>query len=399
MHKLKFFDPHTGNLVREFTDSVFGLDFTPGLHGSLEGNASIKVEADSESFLKSLKENSHFVKIFRDHQVPYGAIVEAATINHGVCSLKVIGWDQLTDKIEMTAFHKANAIGEKTIVKKEDPSWSVNWASDSAVGVYYLQMKELRNTMIARGERPFFELGNIRDFIESSTAETFAREYRFNSLEFPTVKSVSAKIFEDSEMETIVVTVDDSDVFIWKLDVLTYYRTVELSSSLVRDIKFEETSDVSRSYSLATGTDLSGDTVLSKITYDPTVAYSSFIASNPADKTTAIDRINRSAMADADKRKEQVSFTVFDTLIGIQDVVELSGPKMPLTKIVITQISINDRNVTYTGTVVTDASVIVKGIRKPTDEVKRMIYKPLDYASDTAKEVAFKQPNSTGWRS
>jgi hypothetical protein len=404
--KIQFFDVFTGLPVREFEatiatpKAVTNLDYSAGLLGSLAGNGLISVDPASESFLKSLKENSHFLKVYRDGFTPYGAIVEAGVINRGVCTVSFIGLDELFGKVDLTVAHKANAIGENTTIRKDDPSWGAQFYSDSPLGVFEAVINEFNETMIARGQRPFIKIDGILDFIETLPAESFARNYRLNALEFPTLKSVVDSIFEDSEMSAITVELEPGDTFGWVLGVLTSYTTVVVNvADKVRNITFEDSGDVSRSYSLATGTNLSGDTVVSKIAFDPTVAYSSFIANNPADRTTAIDRINRSALADADKRKQQVSFTVFDTRIKIQNVVELSGGTFPLTKIVITQIVVKGRDVTYTGQAVTDAAQIVKGISKPMDEARRLVYGPLRYAGSTAKEVAFKKDGSTGWRS
>jgi hypothetical protein len=397
--KIRFFDSKTHLIVKELTVDVKGLDFTAGLHGSLSGNATIKVKAASESFLRSLKENSHFMTVHRDGFTPYGAVVEAAVINKGVCTLNFIGLYEFLDKMELMAAHKANAISSNTTIKKDDPSYLMQFCSDSPIGVFHSIVSELNETIVARGLLPFIDVGSLESFIDSTTSETFARVYRLNALEFPTVKAVIDKIFEDLEMDAITVDVLTGDTFGWVLGVLDSYNTFTISiDDKVRNITFEDSGDVSRSYSLATGTNLSGDTVVSKIDFDPAVAYTSFIANNPADKTSAIDRINRSSMADADKRKSQISFTVFNTAIRIQNVVEMTGPDFPLKKIVITQISVQNRNVTYTGQIVTDTSAIVKGITKPTNEARRMVYAPLGYATGTAKEVAFRQPGGTGWR-
>jgi hypothetical protein len=400
MAKIKFYDVHTHEFIREFTGAELGpLDYTPGLHGSCPGTGSIRVRPDSENFLNTLKENSHFMKVSKDGYEEHGVVVKNAVINRGRLNLRFGGWSEFMETQELMAAHKANSIGEYTKVNKDDPSWSVNFASDSTIGVFYLLLKEQNKTIAARGLKTFMEIGDLLSYVDSSNSETFSKVFRLNSIEVPTFKSVMDKVFEDNEMDAITVKLKEGDTFGWTIGVLTSYNTIVLNvADGVRNITFEESDDVSRSYSLATGTDLSGDTVLSKINFDGSVAYSSYIATNPSDKTTAIDRINRSSMADADKRKEQISFTVFNTMIGIQDVVELYGTNFPLKKIVITQMNVNGREVTYTGTVVTDTTTIVKGISKPTSELRRSIYRPLGSALGTAKEVAFKQPGSTGWR-
>lgn len=386
--------------VRELNVDLMGLDYTAGLHGSMSGNTVIEVQDSNESFLKSLKENSHFLKVYKDEFEPYGCVVESAVIDKGYCTLNFIGWYEYLEKIALMVAHKANAIGEKTTVSKDDPSWSANLYSDVPLGVFEAAIDELNRMMIARGLVPFTDASAMLSYIESTNAEIFARVYRVNALEFPTVKSVIDKILEDDEMDAITVSVAPGDNFKWILGVLEGYTTVTMNlDDDIRNITFEDSGDISRSHSLATGTDLEGNIVLSQIPFDSTVAYSSFIASNPADRTTAIDRINRSSMADADKRKNQVTFTVFDTSIRLQNVVELTMDDSTVTKIVITQVAVKDMDVTYTGQIVTDTTAIVKGITKPNSQIRKEIYNPLGYAAETSKQTAFKQPGGTGWRS
>lgn len=386
--------------VRELNVDLMGLDYTAGLHGSMSGNTVIEVQESNESFLKSLKENSHFLKVYKDVFEPYGCVVESAVIDRGYCTLSFIGWYEYLEKIAMMVAHKVMAIGEKTTISKDDPSWSANIYSDVPLGVFEAVIDEINRMMIARGLTPFMDASALLPYIESAVTETFARVYRVNSLELPTAKSVIDKVLEDSEMDAITVSVDPGDNFKWVLGVLEGYTTVTMNlDDDIRNITFEDSGDVSRSHSLATGTDLEGNIVLSQIPFDSTVAYSSFISSNPADRTTAIDRINRSSMADADKRKQQVTFTVFDTSIRLQNVVELTMDDATVKKIVITQVAVKDSDVTYTGQVVTDTTAIVKGITKPNSEIRKQIYDPLGYAAETSKQTAFKKDGSTGWRS
>lgn len=402
MANVRFYNPRTYNFVRQFDSELVDAAITAGLHGSLGGKIMLEVTPANTAFIDSLHENSHFLAISVDEHSTYGAVIESAIVNKGICTVELRGFYEYLGIIPFISSHKMNAMGESTVIPDSDPSWTKYFYSSSPVGLLYDILMNLAEMQVASGYAPFFDAELLRRYAEENASEEWAKSYRLNSTEFPSTASIVDDIFKDTDLGQLKVTVNAGDRFQWVLDIADTYSIVAIAEAYdaVKEVTFEPGDTVSRTFSYAVGTNLQDQQIISKQDFDSDVAFSGYVSDAPADRTSAIERINYSSRADAEKKGAQISFKTFDTSIQLLDAVSIGGTYLETKFAVVTQIAIEGTEVTYTGQCVTDASTVVKNLRKPTgDVIRRLVYKPVGYAVHQTKRTAFKQPGSTGWRS
>lgn len=402
MGVFKLFHPLTKAYVTDLSSDLVGLSYNEATYGSLDGDAQIEVTPQNEALLRSLTENSHYLKVSSADSSVAGAVIENAYIDRGICHVSIIGFLEYLAKVPLIPSNKANSIGAATTVATEDASWSTIIYADSVIGLFYEVFTMVAQTMRAHGQTPFFRMDDeIEGLIYSSGSGEWAKSYRVNGLEIPNCAEAYADLTEDEDFLPIRVSVTPGNsTFSWLLSGLTSYNVtyINTATSDVKDVEIERGDKIQRSMALASGTDPKGNNLISKIEFNENVAYSAVFAESSSKASLDILRSNRANIAGANLKLDQASFTGWNPDVPIFDAVQISGPKMETILLVITEKSIEGQDVKYTGTMVTSVDEMIPGIKKPTSPERRALFNPAKQANRRSILLDRQKQNPTGWR-
>lgn len=401
MAQFKVYSPRGYSLVRDLSSDLINLSYTEAAYGSLEGNATIEVTDSNRSLLQSMTEASHFCKVSSDSSPMSGSIVKDCYIDKGIAHISIIGFLEYLEIVPAIASHKANSIDSSTTVLQEDPSWTKIFYSDSTIGLFWEVFNNLRTQMTLQGFTPFFSMSGISSIVEqSSGSQDWTKSYRLNTLETPNMAEIYSDLTEDDEFLPIRVTVDASDTFTWKLTGLTSYNltVIDEATDDVHTVSKERGDRTHRAMSLASGSDLKENALISKLDFSSSAAYSSAFSESPAKSALNITRANRANIAGANRRLDQLTFTTWDYSIPIFGAVSISGQNLPTTLAVVTQKVVEGQSVTYTATIVDSVSELIPGLRKPTSEARRLIFEPAKLGNRRSIRQGLQKQTPTGWR-
>ena len=381
------------------TNNIINLSYTIGLNGSVGGEVTLEETTTNSNFLKSLKENSHFIKF--GLVKTYGGIVESVSKNKNIYTIKFIGAYEYFDKMDAIASHKADAMSGAAY--DTDQSFVKVFYSDSSVGILYESLRNLSESITARGySADLFDYSNIRNSIVGNNTSVWGRSYRLNSLETPTMRDVVEDIIGDDGMQLFRIRVSNkyTEDFMFIIEIVesSNYHTVSESGDSVFKVRQEMNESQSRAFSTAKGTDLKDRSVIERVDFDENVAYSSLLTENPQEKSAAIRRFASSAAVTASATEGTLSFDSFSDIYDPLDYLSISSLSMAEVSGIVTEKVVEGEVITYTIQVGPTASFNA-AISKPSGELRRIIFNPLSRTSKTASKTAGRKENSTGWRS
>ena len=401
MAKLRLFGARSFNQVADLSRDLINLSYTEAAYGSLEGTATVEVTTANRSLLESMTEASHYCKVSSDDSDMSGAIVKDCYIDKGIAHVSIIGFLEYLEIVPAMASHKANSVNSSTTVLQEDPSWTKIFYSDSTIGLFWEVFNNLRSQMITQGFTPFFTMSGLQSIVEdSSTSQDWGKSYRLNTLETPNMAEIYSDLSEDDEFLPIKVSVDSSASFTWTLSGLTSYNLTVIDEAVdnVHTVSKERGERTHRAMSLASGSDLKDNALISKLDFSESAAYSSAFSESPAKSALNITRANRANIAGANRRLDQLTFTTWDYSIPIFGAVSISGQNLPTTLAVVTQKVVEGQSVTYTATIVDSVSELIPGLKKPTSEARRLIFEPAKLGNRRSIRQGLQKQNPTGWR-
>lgn len=401
MPRFEVFHGRTYQKVADLNLALDDLDYQEAAYGSLDGNAFVRVDSEKEALLNSMTGASHFLRLSPDEGYPAGAVVKDAHIDKGVCTISMVGFFEYLDMVPLIASHKATAIGEATMVEKDDPSWSKLFYAETNLGILREIFRNLAATMIAQGRDPFFVLQGIDEImVGNSMNTTWEKNYRLNTLETPNMGSVYSDLTEDDEFLPVDITVSDGDTFYWVLSGKTGYNLTVIDEAVddVSDVSIERGQRTNRTMALAGGSDPAGNNLISRLEFSSDAAYSAAFTDGAAKSAINITRANRATIAGANKRLDQINFSTWNSELRIFDAIRISGQTLPSLQAVITQKSISGQQVSYVATIVTDVDELIPGLKKPTSEARRLIYNPANSGDRRSRRQAMEKQNPTGWR-
>lgn len=396
---LHFYTGKTLEHVRDLSSDLINISITASLNGSLGGSITIEETSANATFLKSLKENSHFIKVGLDKA--YGCVVESATKNKNIWTVEVCGALEYFDKIDAIPSHKAGL----TTISADDNDYSNIKVlySDSPLGILYEVLRNNSSSMTARGfSSSLINYSSLLGSISSSASTSWSRSYRINGLETPSLKSILDDLVEDSSMPLLAITTSQNftNNFAFVFEVIDEASAHLLDEAV--DSVFEVAEDISfggsRSYAIARGTDLKGRSRLERVNFSSSGAYSSLTVSLPQEKSGAIRRRAIDAAASEAASEGILTFSSFEDNINLLDFVELSSAAMPVKRGMVVEKAIEGQKITYTLQLGGEASFGAV-LKKPLDGLRKIIFKPLNETSSLSLKNASRKSNSTGWRS
>lgn len=400
MATFKAWHPRNYSLVSDLSADIVTLSYNANLNGSLGGEAVIEVTPANRALVESFKENSHFIEVARDGFRSEGAVIEASVIVGNQATVSIIGFWEYAAKIDVWPSHKA--LASNVVYTPDDMSVVKTFYSDTAEGLLFEVVYNVRQVMDNRGFSTPITANPLLAVMESQDDVKWGKSYRLNGLELPTLQAVLSDIFSDAELNQLKITLSTSnDRFVWVIDTFQSYvvHTIDEAIAEVHTVNIERSDQQARSFSLMTGTNLNDDDAVSMLPMDGGVAYSVLMPESPKAATDAIERLNDAQIADAARKKDQITFTTFDTSIGLLDGIKISGQKLSEIQAIVTEYEVEGQEVTYTAQIVDSLDSIVSGLRRPSSFVRRAIYNPLGSAQSTARKTAYKKDVSTGWRS
>lgn len=399
MATLRFYNGKTLAPVANLDGDIVNLSATVGLNGSVGGYVTVEETSLNHALLTSLKENSHFVK-FGVGQV-YGGVIESVSKEKNIWTINFVGGYEYFEKIDAVASHKAAV--QSIRASSDDYSNIKIFYSDTPVGILYEILRNNAASMTARGfDSSLINYSSLRDFITSSSSVEWGRSYRLNSLETPTLKSIIDDLFEDTGMQLLRIRTSSNltNNFSFIFEVVSSSNAYEISEELddVFNITVDAGEHERRSYSIAKGTDLKDLSAVERVTFDSDVAYSSSIVTAPQERSGAIKRYAQGAAAAAAVNDGVLSFSSFSDAYNPLDYVSISSDKMEEVSGIIVEKSIE--GITFTYKVQIGEPVSFNGaLKKPTNELRKIIFNPLNSTANLSSKTAQKKQNSTGWRS
>ena len=399
MALLRFYGGKTLAPVANLDADVINLSATVGLNGSASGYVTVEETSSNHALLTSLKENSHFIKFGVD-QV-YGGVIESVSKEKNIWTINFIGAYEYFGKVDAVASHKAATASIRA--SSDDYSNIKIFYSDSSVGILYEILRNNAASMTARGfDSSLINYTNLRDFITSSSSVEWGRSYRLNSLETPTLKTIIDDLFEDSGMQLLRIRTssDLTSNFSFIFEVVSSATAYEIDEEVddVYSIVEEIAEPERRSYSIAKGTDLSDLSAVERVSFDSDVAYSSSIVTAPQERSGAIKRYAQGSADAASVNDGVLSFSSFSDDYNPLDYVEISSDKMEEVSGIIFEKSIEGITFTYK-IQIGDAVSFNGALKKPTNELRKIIFNPLNSTANLSSKTAQRKQNSTGWRS
>lgn len=400
MATIYFYHGKSLEFIADYSQDVINYSFTIGLNGSLKGSVTIQETSTNATFLSTLKENSHFIK-FGLNKI-YPGIIENSFKEKGVYNITFIGCYEYLDKIDAIVSHKATITS--AVASESNYSYIKTFYSDSTVGVFFEALKNLTDSMTARGfNANLFDYSSIISSITSDpNTPTFNKSYRLNSMETPTMQSVIDDILKDEGMELLEVSVNPSMLasfkFIFTIIGSSPVKTLNESIDSVFNISFAMSDSTARAYSIAKGTDLQGSNAIERVNFDSSVAYSSLINTAPQERSNAINRVARSRRDAMIENKGNISFTSFNDDIDLLDYLTITSPKLGEYSGIIVEKNIEGAKVSFT-IQLGEPQLFNGAFTKPNDTARRIIFNKLDSSTTLGIKTAGRQANSTGWRS
>ena len=404
MTQFSFYHGRNLTLVDTFTDESFvsnSPSYTIGLNGSVSGFIEVETTGH-ESLISTLTENSHFIRFCNtDNSRVYGAVVSGARVNKNICHIDFVGAMEYLDKVDAIASHKA-AI-ESGAASNDDKSWIKTFYSDSPVGVLFEVMRNNEATMTARGyNSSLFNYRPLRDVIESTSDQNWERSYRLNSMEAPTLKTIINDVLGDQGMQLfrIRVSPDFKQPFSFIFEVVksSTLRSFNEATDPVFDIRREDTSTVRRAFSIAKGTDLIDRTVVERVGFNQSVAYSSSVVSSPSERSASIRRLAESDIVSKSAGSGTLSFKSYSDSVDPLDFVTIGSDLMPSVSGVVIEKSVEGQVMEYK-LQVGEFQKFNAAVQPSSGGLKRVIFNPLNSTSVLASQTAGRLQNSTGWRS
>lgn len=397
---LWFYNGKTLNYVQDLSTDVVNLSFTQGLKGSVSGNVEVEITNDNSAFLSGLKENSHFLK-FGVEKAPVGAVIDTISRTGNILKIEFIGFYEYSEKIDLVASHKAGLTTE--VASQNDQSFIKNFYADSSLGILWEVFKNNAETMVSRNnDASLFSYGMIRSKIVSNTDSEWAKSYRLNSLETPTLKNVFDDIFSEDDISLLKVYVaPDKDVkFSFIFSYADSQKTWNFSEKDddIFNITVNDFNVENRSFSLAKGTNLRDQNVVERVGFSNNSAYSSLISTSQQERSDSIRRQAENAKIKAATNDGDIKFSVFNDDLRILDFVnvEFVYPFFETFSGIITEKNIEGNVITYNFQRNAGNSPMLS---KPQDQSRRMIFGKLNNAQDLSERTASKKNNTTGWRS
>ena len=405
---LTFYDASTRDNATQLAQycTTAPPSYTLADNGSLSMSIELEVTPENKAYLKTIKENSHFVRYCPeqgDNDIIVGGITEEAIIDGAVCKIEVIGFKELMDKIVAYSSEKIGSIGSNTVVRNDDPSHTKNFYADNAEGVFYEILRNIEAELDALGGSKFWTYGNMEAYIESITGNTWRHVYRMNSLELPSAGEVVEDVTTDEDMAIVKVEANETTgEFIFGLSFLTAHptRSVNPDNDNVWGLEIEKSDQVRRHYSMAAGTNLNGQTLISLVPFDSTVLKTMSVVDSPSDSVKDLSKINQTEKNRLKNRIGQASFkSDRGNVAPLNSRVTIDSPSNPDVPVVmiINQVEYQNYEYTFTGEIV-DVEAVVKP-RGPANQYTRNLLRPLATAKKQARRNAFGKSGTTGWRS
>lgn len=400
---LAFYDSATRGDKHLIEDSIVNSpNHVYGPDGNLDLELEVALTDANAALLHSLEPNSHFV-VFGTGQgdLRVAGIVEDCYINNNIAKIIVVGFKQLLQKIVHYSSDKIGSLGSNTVIRKDDQSHNKNFYSDVPEGILYALLRDLERSMEVKGFSKFWTYGNMRSFISDNTSTTWGDSYRLNSPELPLAGDIVSDVTDSDTISLLRVTFSEDDGnFIFNLNFSDHNPTVTLDEGTdpIWDITHEDSEAERSRYSMATGTNLSDQTIVSMIDFDESVLMTMSVVDTPSESVKSLASINESSMKKKRTRKGQVSFKSYRSdIVDLHDKVTIDSDHMPAPiTLVIDEITLEGNIFTFTGTQ-TSASGLVKH-HKTSSEYSRGTYTPLAVAAKRAQKSSFSRPGTTGWR-
>lgn len=398
MPKLHLYSGRTLAHVADLSSDVINMSYTIGLNGSASGNITVERTAANASLLNSLGENSHFLR-FGLSEV-YGGIVEAVSRDKNVYTIEIAGFYEYLAKIDAVASHLASSL---KIIAEDSDNYAVKiFYADSPMGILYELLVNLDDTMAARGFTSFFDYSNLLSHITSDPSIEWQRSYRLNSLEVPSMQQVLTDVMEDYGMELLDIRTSTSFTAPFKItfSVKTSGEAIVLDEAKDSVFSVEsESADVERrAFSIMKGTNLKDKSQVSRTVWRDDVAYSSTMASSPAERSGAITRLASENAQNLDAGDGTLTFSSYDDNLTVLDYVSIGSDRMDTVTGLIVEKSVEGTVVSYT-IQIGEPTDFNASLRKPQGGVRKIIFKPLKGTAMLAKKTAGRKLSSTGWRS
>lgn len=401
-----FYNGKTYELEKSFSSQIMGesFEYKNSPEGSVSGSLQIEISSSDSSFLNSLKENSHFVSFNLDGENDLiGGIIEDAYTNDGVCFISYVGFAEYLDKIRAISSYHSNSFDDNVTIPEKDLSWEKTFLSDTPEGLLYEVMLNLEEYMNSSGFSKFWRWNNIFAHINAINTNEWAKSYRLNSAEFPSMKSIYDEITGDYDCARLNIDVDTSGgIFKWNLSFDTTTTMYDLDTSLdeIYNLEFEFNGIPSRTNSLAKGQNSNSEPVISRIGFSNSGAFSDFVANDTTNNSTDnVYSINENNISSLKSLQGQISFNtqVAEFANGFQ-IFNITTDTLNAT-MVVSEVSFDGTEFTIRGntTYLTEDLKKLK-LRKPTNMLSGSIRNPLRESRYNARKSVFEEKRTTGWR-
>lgn len=401
MQKVEFYIGKTlkhTNTINE--DKILNISLTASVDGSLAGT----IEIEANAFTRSVRMNTHFLKIYYQTHV-FGAVIVKADTDKNITTIEVGGFSQYLENVDMYPYFKEDgSINKVNAIAEENKSFQLQFSADGPVGVLYAILLNQKRLIAKRGYGVPFDDSGLLPYITNTTTNKWARSFRMNSAEIKSLDSVFEQLTTDPDFPPIsFTTTPNQDDFKWVMNVVTSYGVISLDEAVdpIGNIVLSPDDVNHAAISMAGGTDLRDRDLIAykKFQDDQNLAYSVDFVENNSEQTSVIGRIIDGSQRDAREKDGQLSFQSYSSNIPLFSLCKVKGTTLTEKNVIITQIEIEGQKTTYTGQVVKSNPQIINKLNKPTNLIKDTIFKPLNYATTKSRKVDFRKPNPTGFKS
>ena len=395
--ELTVYHPKTYQLVADLSSDVVNFSFSVGIMGDVGGNVLVELTTNNKALITSMRENSHFLVVSAGEQ-RHGVIIESISIRNGIATINFTGFMGYMDKVHALPSHKAGLGKMARTVGDTDKSWSKNFYSDSSAGIVYGLLHNLEKSMKKDGYNAPYDATPLLSSVGNISWMTrWEKSYRVNGLDLSSVKSAIDSALDDGSV--LSVGIDTSNGFKWKIGLLTKHTVWSLGKDGYSNGEVNEGESINRTTSWAVGTDTLGRDTISRLPVNNSVAYSSYFAEGKPEGNKNIVGYNESAARAMVNSNLQVDFDMFNDRINVSDKVTIDMGILGVYTIVINQMTVEATTYSYTGQVIeVDSAGIVPGIRKATNTVRNVLYRPLHSAQKSASAALRRIRRSTGVR-
>lgn len=406
---LNFYSAPTCQKVDTISADIIGSpNFNLSVNGSENGDITVIINNSNQAFLRSLKENSHFIAFSIDGiNNIFGGVIDSAVCNVDECHIKYCGFSEYLDKIRaVSSFHVLNG---NVLIKDEDKSWIKNLVADTPEGLLYelfINLKERLDQYTYNGTNSFsqfWEFEDIFSVIAAKSTGTWKKNYQINSAELPTMKTIVDDILTDpdcSRFDAIIKT--DNNTFKWSLSFDKYNHDFSFNTAIapIYDLTFELDGIKARINSLAKGEDDTGNTVISGVPFASNVAFSDFVNDETTNNATAnVSAVNRKNISSLKKMTGQCSFKTQDAQFAFVNSTIHITADTDIIDMLVTQVAFDGKEFTITGNTVGFSEDLskLKG-SKPANLLSDVLGKPLGDSYSNSRKSLFEEPWTTGWR-